>query len=141
MVALFIYGSAGMKSRILFSAVVAILVGEAVISESTGQSVVIERPKAAPARQEGIVRVQLQIQLFIPGPTDETEQAEKQRERARRILYEMAAKECDLMREVVARDCRLESVSVNLNRQNNPQVPQMTGYQVGGSMSYQITLK
>jgi hypothetical protein len=130
-----------MKSRILFSAVVAILVGEAVISESTGQSIVVERPKAASARQEGIVRVQLQIQLFIPGPTDETEEAEKQRDRARRIVYEMAAKECDLMREVVARDCRLESVNVNLNRQHNPQVPQTQGYQVGGSMSYQITLK
>lgn len=130
-----------MTRKVLFSAVLAILLGEALISETTGQGVVIERPRAAPARQEGIVRVQLQIQLFIPGPTDESEQAEKQRERARRILYEMAAKECDLMREVVARDCRLESVNVNLNRQHNPQVPQMQGYQVGGSMSYQITLK
>jgi hypothetical protein len=130
-----------MSRKVLFSAVLAILVGEALISESTGQAVLIERPRAAPARQEGMVRVQLQIQLFIPGPTDESEQAEKQRERARRILYEMAAKECDLMREVVARDCRLESVNVNLNRQGNPQVPQMQGYQVGGSMSYQITLK
>ena len=66
-----------MKRRIFFSAVVAVLVGEAVISESSGQSVVIERREGAPARQEGIVRVQLQIQLFIPGPTDETDEAEQ----------------------------------------------------------------
>ncbi len=130
-----------MSRKVLFSAALAILVGEAVISETIGQGVVVERLRAQPARQEGIVRVQLQIQLFIPGPTDDTEEAEKQRERARRVLYEMAAKECDLMRAVVARDCRLESVNVNLNRQHNPQVPQMQGYQVGGSMSYQITLK
>ena len=127
-----------MKRRVLFSAVLAILAGEAVISESTGQAVLIERPRAAPARQEGIVRVQVQGQMFVSGPTDESEAAEKHRERVRRVIYEMAAKECDLMRDVVARDCRLETVNVNLNRQNNPQVQ---GYQVGGSMSYQITLK
>jgi len=130
-----------MSRKVLLSAVLAILLGEALISETTGQNVIIERPRAQPARQDGIVRVQLQIQLFVPGPTDESGEADKQRERARRILYDMAAKECDLMREVMARDCRLESVNVNLNRQHNPQVPQMQGYQVGGSMSYQITLK
>ena len=130
-----------MKSKILVSAVVAILVGEAVISESTGQSVVTERPKAASARQEGIVRVQLQIQLFIPGPTDETEQAEKQRERARRIALRDGGEGMRPDARGGGARLRLESVNVNLNRQNNPQSPQMTGYQVGGSMSYQITLK
>ena len=54
------------------------------------------------------------------------------------MLYELAAKEYDLMRDVIARDCRLESVNVNLNRQANPP---MQGYAVNGSMSYQITLK
>jgi hypothetical protein len=127
-----------MKLSILLSMILATLVGGAAVAQST---VVIERPKGGSARQEGIVRVQLSIQLFIPGPTDESAEADKQRERARRVLYEMAAKECDLMREVVARDCRLESVNVNLNRQRNPQVPQMEGYQVGGSMTYQISLK
>ena len=56
----------------------------------------------------------------------------------RRVIYELATKECDLMRAVIARDCRLENVSVSLNRQTNPQIQ---GYQVSGSMSYQITLK
>jgi hypothetical protein len=125
------------RQALLFIVLVTLLGGAA----GAQPSVVIERPKAQSVRQEGIVRVQLSIQLFIAGPTDESEEANKQRERARRVVYEMAAKECDLMREVVARDCRLESVNVNLNRQSNPQVPQMQGYQVGGSMSYQITLK
>ena len=44
----------------------------------------IERALAQPSRQEGIVRVQLTIQMFISGPTDESEEAERQRERARR---------------------------------------------------------
>ena len=124
-----------MTRKVLLSIILATLLGGAAGAQPT---VVIERPKGAQARQEGIVRVQLQIQLFVTGPTDESEEAERQRERVRRGLYELAAKECDLMREVMARDCRLESVNVNLNRQANPQ---MQGYQVGGSMTYQITLK
>jgi hypothetical protein len=127
-----------MTRKVLISAVLAIFLGGVVMTESIAESVVIERPKAPPVRQEGIVRVQMSIQLFITGPTDESEEAERQRERARRVLYELAAKECDLMRDVIARDCRLEAINVNLNRQ---MTPQMQGYAVNGLMSYQITLK
>ena len=127
-----------MKRSVLFLMILATLVGGAAVAQPT---VVIERPKGGSARQEGIVRVQLSIQLFIAGPTDESAEADKARERARRVIYEMAAKECEMMRQVVASDCRLEMVNVNLNRQRNPQAPQTEGYQVGGSMTYQITLK
>lgn len=126
-----------MRHRILLPTVLAIMVG-GLATQSIGQSVVIERAAAAPARQEGIVRVQLSVQLFIAAPTDESDEAERLRERSRRLLYQMAAKECDVMRDVMARDCRLEAVNVNLHRQPNPQ---MSGYQVMGNMTYQITLK
>jgi hypothetical protein len=129
-----------MTCKAICSALVAIVLGASAVTEATGQVVVTERARPS-ARQEGMVRVQLSIQMFIAGPTDESQEAEQQRERARRALYELAGKECDLMRAVMAQDCRLESVNVNLNRQHNPQVPQMQGYQVGGSMTYQITLK
>jgi len=126
-----------MTRKLLIPATVACLLGGAA-SQSIGQGVMIERAIAAPARQEGLVRVQMSIQLFVMGPTDESEAADRHRERARRVLYELAAKECDLMRDVIARDCRLESINVNLNRQ---MTPQMQGYAVNGSMAYQITLK
>ena len=71
-----------MKSKVLFRPSSPYSLARRRRESSAG--VVIERSKAATARQEGIVRVQLQIQLFIPGPTDDTEEAEKQRERARR---------------------------------------------------------
>jgi hypothetical protein len=129
-----------MTCKAIFSVLVAIVLGASAVTEATGQGVVVERPRPS-ARPEGMVRVQLSIQMFIAGPTDESQEAEQHRERARRALYELAGKECDLMRAVMAQDCRLESVNVNLNRQHNPQVPQMQGYQVGGSMTYQITLK
>lgn len=115
-----------MSRKILLTVLLAALLG--------GTAAAQQRP-----RQEGLVRVQLQIQMFITGPTDESEEAERQRERARKMLYDMAARECELMRNTIANDCRLENVNVNLNRQGGPNQP--NGYMVMGSMAYQITLK
>jgi hypothetical protein len=112
-------------------------IGGAAIAQTEGQRIVIER--AAPvARQEGTVRVQASINLFIPGPTGESEEAVKNRDHARRMIYEMAGKECDLLREVLARDCRLESINSQVHRQAGQPTE---GYSVNGSMSLQITLK
>jgi hypothetical protein len=60
------------------------------------------------------------------------------RDRAERIVYEMAGKECDVLRDVLAKDCRLETITSNLHRQTG-QVAE--GYNVQGSMSMQISLK
>jgi hypothetical protein len=51
----------------------------------------------------------------------------------------MAAHECDLLRDVLAKDCRMESVNTNISRQFGQQ--QQEGYTVNGSMNFQITLK
>jgi hypothetical protein len=73
------------------------------------------------------------------GPTGEGEEAQKLRDRARRIIYEMAAHECDLLREILAKDCRMESINSNIGRQMGQQ--QQEGYNINGSMNFQITLK
>jgi len=113
----------------------------AAIAQTTGQRVAVEQSGSSPRqespRQE--VRVQSNFNFFIPGPTGEGEEAQKLRERARRIVYEMAAHECDLLREVLASDCRLESVNDNININRQPQ--QQEGFYVNGSMSFQILLK
>jgi hypothetical protein len=109
------------------------------IAQTTGQRITIEQSASSP-RQE--VRVQSNFNFFIPGPTGEGEEAQKLRERARRIVYEMAAHECDLLREVLASECRLESVNDNINIINiNRQFQQQEGFNVNGSMSFQILLK
>jgi hypothetical protein len=108
----------------------------AAIAQTTGQRITGEQP-ASPPRQE--VRVQSNFNFFIAGPTGEGEEAQKLRERARRIVYEMAAHQCDLLREVLASDCRLESVNYNININRQPQ--QQEGFYVNGSMSFQILLK
>ena len=85
------------------------------------------------------MRIQSNISFFIAGPTGEGEEAQKLRDKARRIVYEMAAHECDLLREVLAKDCRMESVNNNnINRQIGQQ---QEGDTVNGSMSLQISLK
>ena len=91
------------------------------------------------SRQEGWVRIQNTISYFVAGPTGEGEEAQKLRDRARRTVYEMAARECDVLREILAKDCRIEAVSANMSRQYGQQQPE--GFTINGSMNFQITLK
>jgi hypothetical protein len=89
------------------------------------------------------VRVQLGINFFLPGPTNDGEEAAKIRDRARRTIYEMAGRECAVLLDTIASECRLDSVTVNLNRQTQqvPQMGQVEGFTVNGQLGFQITLK
>jgi hypothetical protein len=109
-------------------------------AQTPGQRITIEQP-GSPSRQEGMVRIQTTVNFFFAGPTGDGEEAQKLRDRARLAVYEMAARECDLLRAVLAKDCRMESVNVNVNggRQFGPQQPE--GYNVSGSVNLQISLK
>jgi len=95
------------------------------------------------SRPESTVRVQSSMNFFIPGLTNEGEEAQKLRERAKRVIYESAARECDLLRDTLAKDCRLESVNSNIDRQFAPQFnqQQLEGYRVNGQVSLIVTLK
>ena len=126
-----------MTRKILLTTILVTLLGGGAVAQSTGQRIVIERPSPN-LRQEGMVRVQLTMQMFIAGRTDDSEEAEKARARSRQALYELAGKECDVLRETIASTCRLENVNINLNRQAQQN---MQGYNVNGSMAFQITLK
>jgi len=125
-----------MYTKLLLVAVL----GTTAISAADAQTSVQERivVAQAPQRQEGMVRVQNSVNFFVPGPTGEGEEAGKIRDRARRVIYGMAQRECDLLRETLARDCRLEAITVNLNRQFGQQAE---GYMAAGNMTFQITLK
>jgi hypothetical protein len=110
---------------------VTLLLAAPAVAETVGQ--------ASGQRQESSVRIQTTFNFFVAGPSGEGEEAQKLRDKARRIVYEMAARECDLLREVLAKDCRMESVSSNVGRQYGQQQPE--GYTVNGSVNFQITLK
>ena len=85
------------------------------------------------------VRVQTSINLFMPGPSGDGDAATQLRDRARRVVYELAARECSLVEDVIARTCRLEAINVNLHRQQASGVGE--GYTVGGNITMVITLK
>ena len=112
------------------------------VSPVVAQNRIIVEQGNNPPRQENTVRVQNNISFFLAGPTGDGDEAQKLRDKAQRSVYEMAGRQCDLLREILAKDCRMESVNVNVNannRQFNQQ--QAEGLNVNGTMSLQITLK
>ena len=113
-----------------------------VIAAALAASVAIAQPLAQDRfsnTPERPVRVQLSINFFVPGSINEaSEETSKVREQARRIVYDMAVKECSVLQSAFARDCRLEAVNVNINRQAGQPVE---GFLVSGSMTYVVTLK
>ncbi len=136
-----------MKNRILLTTCASALL----VASASAQSPSVQplSPRVATEfssqqqRQEGLVRVQSTISYFVPGPTDDGEAAQKLRDRARRQIYETAARECTVLMETLASTCRMENITSNLNvagRQYN-NANQIEGFTINGSMSYQITLK
>ena len=92
--------------------------------------------------QENAVRVQVSINIFVAGPTGDSEEAQKLRDKAQRVVYDLAGHECDLLRDTLAKECRMETLNVNVNanaRQYNQQQPE--GLNVSGSINMQVTLK
>ena len=110
------------------------LVRERIVIQSQGNS-----PSGAVEGRGQQVRVQSSVNVFMPGPSGEGEAGDQLRERARKMIYQMAARECGVLEEVLARTCRLEAINVNLNRQ--PGSGMGDGYMVGGNFTMVVTLK
>ena len=105
---------------------------------SAAQQIVIQqRPGGGEAKGE--VRVQVNMNFFVTAPTSDTQAAVKAQENARRVLYDSAGKECELLKAALASECRLESVNVNMNRNYGNQQPE--GFNANGSFSFKVTLK
>jgi hypothetical protein len=94
-----------------------------------------------PANPRGeMVRVHVNVHFFVPSSLSDDEESAKARERARRMVYEMAGRECEILKQVIAEDCKLETLNVNVNvRQGVPQQPE--GFLVNGSAAYRIMRK
>ncbi len=88
-----------MTSRILFAACASVML----MTSATAQAPLFQEGRS---RQDGSVRVQSSLNFFVPGPTGDSEEAQKLREKARRMIYETAARECDLLKETLAKDCQ-----------------------------------
>ncbi len=81
---------------------------------ASAQTIVV-RPADRPSMPEQ-VRVTVGVNVFVPAPDDAGDQSLKAQEDARRKVYELAGHECAVLHDVLAGDCSLESVNVNMQR-------------------------
>jgi hypothetical protein len=103
------------------------------------QNIVIQSRGGNPTEAKGDIRVNVGMSFFVAAPTDDSEAAVKAQEQARRVIYESAARECDVLRATIASDCRLDSININVNRNYGGQSPQ--GFNANGSFAYHVKLK
>ncbi len=90
-----------------------------------------------PERRPETIRVQVSVNFVLPVPAGEDE-ALKVQENARRSLYVVADKECALLRETIAAECRLESINVSVNRLRAPNPETINA---SASMTYRLQPK
>lgn len=108
------------------------------IGPSAAQQIVIQQ-RPGGSEPKGEVRVQVNMNFFVNAPTNDTEASVTAQENARRVLYDRAARECDLLKATLASECRLESVNVNMNRNYGGSQPE--GFNASGNFTFKVTLK
>jgi hypothetical protein len=118
------------------------------VTTASAQTIVIKPDKdhMAPTTTGEPVRVSLSVSMFVPVADEDGAQAFKAQEDGRKMIYEAAAHECELLRATLATDCRLESININVQRvpnnpNFNPNFAQRAGYNINGSMNYRIGTK
>ena len=131
-----------MKRLYLLPALVA-----ALATAASGQTIVVKPNEPRPigpivAEQ---VRISIAVNMFVAAPNDDSEQALKAQENGRRLVYDLAARECSVLRDVLASDCRLNSLNVNVQRvtanQNNFSQQKSDGFNVNGNVTFRIVPK
>ncbi len=108
-------------------------------SAASAQQTFSEVQRAVMAQQNAQVRVTVGINMFVPAPGGLTEQSLAEQERMRRQIYQLAMKECAVLTETIAGDCRIETVNVNVNRHQGHQ--QIEGFNINANMNFRVTLK
>jgi hypothetical protein len=97
-----------------------------------------ERPAMQSADQ---VRVTVGVNMFIP-VTEGGDQSVKAQEDARRAVYNLAEHECVILRDVMASDCHVESININVSTLRSPPFGQQKeGLNVNGNISFRILPK
>lgn len=120
----------------VFFATFATMTSAQTIEIRTGQ-----QPTAPPSAEQ--VRVSVGINMFMAAPSDAGDEAMKIQEAGRRLIYDLASRECTILRDVLASDCRLESVNVNIQRTANQFGTQQRteGFSVNGNIGLRIVPK
>ena len=133
-----------MKRQMAIATLLALYVGPSAVAQDgviLRESQVREAPVRGvmmPAPQGDQVRVSMNLTMFVPGPLGLGEQSLQAQEQARRAMYQLAVKECTVLKETIASECRIESMNVNASQHPGQQPP---GMSVQTGMAYRITLR
>jgi hypothetical protein len=90
------------------------------------------------------VRITLGVSMFLPALSGNSEEALKVQEAARRMIYDIAAHECGILRDMLAGECRLDSINVNAQRSSNNQFgaqQRSEGFNINGNVSLRVVPK
>jgi hypothetical protein len=109
---------------------------------ASAQTIVVNPNRTSMPMTAEQVRVTLNVNTFLPALNDTGEDALKAQEAGRRMIYALAAHECDILRDTIASECRLESINVNVQRMPNQFGPQrVEGFNVNANISYRVLQK
>ena len=108
---------------------------------ASAQQTFSEVQRAAMAQQSATapVRINVSINIFVPSPGGMGDQAMAEQEKARRQIYQLATRECAVILDTIAVDCKIETVNVNVHRHQGQQP--VEGFQVGANMNFRVMLK
>ena len=95
------------------------------------------------AAPNGQAHITLNTNRFVPAPSDNSEQASKAEADGRRMIYELAGRECGILRDTIASDCRIQSININILRlpPNQNSAPRADGFNVNASIVLRIVPK
>jgi hypothetical protein len=115
---------------------------------ASAQTIVINPSKPgmmpAPSAPVQPIRISLSVNMFVPTPGNDPAQALKAQDDGRKMIYESAAHECEVLRDVLAKDCQLESININVQHvpaNQNFNGNRVDGYNINSSINFQIVPK
>jgi hypothetical protein len=110
------------------------------VVSASAQTITIQTGERSPdAAKISTLRVQTQVHLNLPATNlQSVEEQKAQQEAARRALYEIANRECRLLREVFGTDCRIVTMNVSSNVQNRQAGAGAESVMANGNVTYDL---
>ena len=85
------------------------------------------------------VTISVSYQFFLTGEVKKLDDQADLADEGRKQVYRMLARECEVLLETIARECRIDRA--NVNSQITRQRPNEDGVRVTGSATYLVALK
>jgi hypothetical protein len=107
----------------------------------SAQQIVIQNRSMLAADTKNEIRVGVSMNFFVVTANDDSKATVAAQEQARRVLYDSAAHECELLRASLASECRLETINVSVSVQRSYSKQQPEGFTASGNFAFKIKLK